>query len=286
MTACGDDTGEGGDASLPSTTAAAAIPTTIAPDDTLPTIPKPDVQIPADLPTELVVTDLVVGAGPEARVGDTVVVHYVGVRSADGTEFDNSYDRGTPFDVLLGSGGVIEGWDKGLVGSQAGGRRQLDIPADLAYGDSPRGDIIQPGDALSFVIDVLAVIPVVTEADEPQVTVEGAANVESFTSDDLVVGEGPQARSGQTVAVHIVAFRADTGEKLNSTWTSGRPFTFSFGSGQAILGLELAVNKMNVGGRRLVTIPFTLAFGETGSTDLGLPPSTDLVLLVDLVAAF
>jgi peptidylprolyl isomerase len=137
---------------------------TLPADDTVPTTTvvfetpeKPEVEIPAELPTELQVTTLVEGDGPEAAVGDTVTVHYVGVRSEDGTEFDNSYDRGSPFTVTLGEGRVIQGWDEGLVGAQAGERLQLDIPADLAYGDTGSGEIIQPGDALTFVIDVLAV---------------------------------------------------------------------------------------------------------------------------------
>ena len=99
---------------------------------------KPEVQIPAELPTELVITDLVEGTGEAADIGDTVTVNYVGVRSADGTEFDNSYDRGSPFPVMLGTGSVIEGWEQGLIGVKEGGRRQLDIPAELAYGDRRR----------------------------------------------------------------------------------------------------------------------------------------------------
>lgn len=118
---------------------------------------KPEVQIPEELPTELVITDLVEGTGEPAEDGDTVTVNYVGVRSEDGTEFDNSYDRGSPFPVTLGSNSVIAGWEQGLVGVKEGGRRQLDIPADLAYGDSGAGDIIEPGDALSFVIDVVSI---------------------------------------------------------------------------------------------------------------------------------
>jgi peptidylprolyl isomerase len=133
--------------------------------DVPPTIPsyetpdKPEVELPDELPTELVVTTLVEGDGATAAAGDTVVVHYVGVRSEDGTEFDNSYDRGSPFPVVLGAGGVIDGWDRGLVGARSGARLQLDIPADLAYGDTGAGELIRPGDALTFVIDVLDVIP-------------------------------------------------------------------------------------------------------------------------------
>ena len=111
------------------------------------------------MPTELVVTVLTPGEGPEAAVGDTVTVHYVGVRSEDGTEFDNSYDRGATFPVTLGVTSVIQGWQDGLLGAQAGSRIQLDIPADLAYGDLGSGDIIQPGDAITFVIDVVDVTP-------------------------------------------------------------------------------------------------------------------------------
>jgi peptidylprolyl isomerase len=285
LVACGDASSTS-DTSAAETTVGTGADSSIEPPSTDVAVAKPEVQLPAQPPTELQITDLVTGTGPAAKAGDNIVVRYVGVRSVDGVEFDNNFEKGTPFNLTLGAGGVIEGWDLGLVGAQAGGRRQLDIPADLAYGSAGRGELIRGGDALSFVIDVLAVIPQADPADEPQITVPPSANVESFTSEDLVVGEGARARSGQTVAVHIIAFRADTGERLNSTWESGTPFTFEFGKGEAILGLELTVNKMNVGGRRLVTIPFSLAFGDEGSEALGLPPSTDLVLVVDLVAAF
>ncbi len=136
-------------------------PLDTTPLDTTPveTLPKPEVEIPDTLPTDLVITELQPGTGPEAQPGDTVLVNYVGVRSEDGTEFDNSYDRGQPFPVVLGTGRVIPGWDEGLIGAQAGARLQLDIPAELAYGDSGSGEIIQPGDALTFVIDVVSVTP-------------------------------------------------------------------------------------------------------------------------------
>ena len=134
-------------------------PLSTTPVETFPVPDKPEVDTPSEIPSELVITELSAGTGPVAATGDTVTVHYVGVRSEDGAEFDNSYDRGSTFPVILGAGGVIVGWDEGLVGAQAGQRIQLDIPADLAYGDSPRGEIIQAGDALTFVIDVMAVTP-------------------------------------------------------------------------------------------------------------------------------
>lgn len=149
--ACGDD-----DNRLPVLDTSPTQPP--APTTTIDT-GKPQVSLPAELPTELVVTDLIEGTGEPAKEGDTITVNYVGVRSADGTEFDNSYDRGQPYTLTLGEGGVIDGWDQGLIGVKAGGRRQLDIPADLAYGDQGAGDVIQPGDALTFVIDVVSITP-------------------------------------------------------------------------------------------------------------------------------
>jgi len=120
---------------------------------------KPEVTPPAELPTELVVTELIAGEGDISVVGDTVQVHYVGVLSADGTEFDNSYDRGAPLEVTIGSGMVIQGWEQGLIGLQAGGRYQLDIPAELAYGDTGSGSVIKPGDAITFVVDIVSITP-------------------------------------------------------------------------------------------------------------------------------
>jgi cyclophilin family peptidyl-prolyl cis-trans isomerase/FKBP-type peptidyl-prolyl cis-trans isomerase len=118
---------------------------------------KPAVQLPAASPTELVVFDVVEGSGRAAEVGDTVVLDYVGVLSDDGTEFDNSYDRGAPIDVTIGTTGLIDGFTQGLIGVQTGTVRQVDIPSSLAYGDAGAGDVIPPGAAISFVIEVRSV---------------------------------------------------------------------------------------------------------------------------------
>lgn len=146
------------DTTVPATTTLPATTLPAGSTTTLVTPEKPEVSIPAELPTELQVTTLVEGEGPEAAEGDTVTVHYVGVLSSDGTEFDSSYDRGTPYSLVLGAGGVIDGWDQGLVGVQAGERLQLDIPAELAYGATGSGSI-GPDEALTFVIDVVSITP-------------------------------------------------------------------------------------------------------------------------------
>lgn len=288
VSACGEDTIDGNrstDTTAPAEPAG-TLPATTDTSGSSGTPDKPEVAIPDSLPTELVITDLVEGTGDAAVVGDTVVVHYVGVRSEDGAEFDNSYDAGSPFSVTLGAGMVIQGWDEGLIGVKQGGRRQLDIPADLAYGDSPQGDVIQAGDALTFVVDVVAVIPATDPADAPDVTVAATENRDEIEIEELVAGSGEGVVTGQTVAVHIIGFRADTGEQINSTWDEGQPFQFVTGNGETIPGLELAVEGMTVGSRRQVTVPFLLAFGDAGNPDFGLPAATDMILVIDLIAAY
>ncbi|MCT1459951.1 FKBP-type peptidyl-prolyl cis-trans isomerase [Aestuariimicrobium sp. p3-SID1156] len=119
---------------------------------------KPEVDFPeGPPPTELVVEDLVVGDGQEAKAGDTVDVHYVGVAHSSGEEFDSSWNRGEPLAFPLGAGRVIQGWDQGVQGMKVGGRRRLTIPPQLAYGDRGAGGVIAPGETLIFVCDLVNV---------------------------------------------------------------------------------------------------------------------------------
>ncbi|TBT84697.1 FKBP-type peptidyl-prolyl cis-trans isomerase [Propioniciclava sinopodophylli] len=119
---------------------------------------KPTIEIPdTDAPTELVLDDLEVGTGPEAKPGQQVAVHYVGVAWSDGSEFDNSYDRGEPLVFGLGAGQVIQGWDSGIAGMKVGGRRRITIPAHLGYGARGAGGVIKPNETLVFVCDLVGV---------------------------------------------------------------------------------------------------------------------------------
>lgn len=119
---------------------------------------KPEVDAPeGPAPTELVIIDETVGEGEEACRGDIVDVHYVGVSHSTGEEFDSSWNRGEPLRFHLGVGQVIAGWDQGVQGMKVGGRRRLEIPSHLAYGEHGAPPVIAPGESLIFVCDLVAV---------------------------------------------------------------------------------------------------------------------------------
>jgi peptidylprolyl isomerase len=119
---------------------------------------KPVVDRPTgEPPADLLIEDITLGDGVEARSGQTVSVHYVGVSFSTGAEFDSSWNRREAFQFRLGAGQVITGWDRGVAGMKVGGRRKLTIPAKLAYGDRGAGGVIKPGETLVFVVDLLGV---------------------------------------------------------------------------------------------------------------------------------
>lgn len=120
---------------------------------------KPTPSIPATKPTTLQQTDLIVGTGESALPGKTVTVRYLGVHFENGKEFDSTFEPGdNPFSFVLGNENVIAGWDEGLIGMREGGRRQLVIPPDLAYGARGRPPI-GPNETLVFVVDLISVDP-------------------------------------------------------------------------------------------------------------------------------
>jgi len=107
-------------------------------------------------PANLVIEDKVVGTGDEATVGKRVSVHYSGFLT-NGTMFDSSIPRKTPFAFTLGAGEVIQGWDKGVVGMKVGGKRKLTIPSKLGYGPRGAGGVIPPNATLIFDVELLKV---------------------------------------------------------------------------------------------------------------------------------
>jgi FKBP-type peptidyl-prolyl cis-trans isomerase len=121
---------------------------------------KPTVTIPdnCDPPKELKTRDVSAGSGAAAKQGDSVEVNYVGIAWSNKTEFDSSWKPGRkPFSVSpLGQASVIAGWNQGLVGAKAGGRRLLVIPPELGYGSSGQRTI-KPNETLVFVVDIVSI---------------------------------------------------------------------------------------------------------------------------------
>jgi peptidylprolyl isomerase len=164
---CGDDKKSGSDttgsnaATTPAATSTAA-PAPKASSGQAPAVKnatdlskKPDITTPAgDPPTSLIKKDLVVGKGPAIKPGQMATVQYVGNSWSTGKQFDASWDRGQPFSFPLGQGQVIQGWDTGVKGMKVGGRRELVIPPDQAYGAQSPGPGIGPNETLVFVVDL------------------------------------------------------------------------------------------------------------------------------------
>ncbi|HEX6152658.1 MAG TPA: FKBP-type peptidyl-prolyl cis-trans isomerase [Solirubrobacterales bacterium] len=153
---CGDDdsstTSSGGDETAPAKGAE-------SPADSSKEKTKPKVTVPDGAPPkQLVTNDLETGTGPAAKAGDEVSVQYVGVGYDTKKEFDSSWSRGAePFTYALGSGAVIPGWEQGIEGMKVGGRRELVIPPDLAYGPAGSPPVIGKNETLIFVVDLEAV---------------------------------------------------------------------------------------------------------------------------------
>lgn len=245
---------------------------------------------PCEAPTALVTHTLRAGVGRNAQDGDTMIVDYIGIRAEDGSIFDESYSRGVPFDFPLGRGGVIQGWDDGLIGTQAGSLVKLDIPAILAYGDSPPGgeaSDIEPGDALSFMVEVRSVIPPVTADDAPlDAIVETSVGATEVTVTEIEPGEGATAERGDTAVVHMLLLRGDNQVVLFNTWEQSDPFQIILEEGQTLPGIRAGLEGAQVGSLLAIAMPPAEAFGEGGEPSLGLPAGVDLVAIVEVVGVY
>jgi len=227
------------------------------------------------------------GTGRNAQDGDTVILDYVGIRAEDGSIFDDSYSRGVPIDFPLGRGSVIQGWDDGLIGSQAGALVKLDIPSELAYGDTPPGDGIEPGDALTFVVEVRSVIPPVTENDAPlDIDIPSSDGATEVTVTEVIAGDGAVAELGDTVVVHLLLVRGDNQVVIVNTWEAADPLQIILAEGQTIPGLFEGLQGTRVGSTLAIAMPPELAFGEQGEPTLGLPAGVDVIAIAEVVGVY
>ncbi len=236
---------------------------------------KPELTFPEDDPAQdLQVSVLSPGDGDLVEAGDLLLADYLG-QVWGGDVFDNSYDRGAPSTFPIGVGGVIEGWDTGLVGQRVGSRVLLSVPPDRGYGDDGNPAInVTATDTLVFVVDIVdsfgpqsagdadasptdaaaAVGPVIDGDLGSPATIsvpEGIAEPVEISTTLIASAGGAPAVAGDLVVQYAATFWDNTDGK--STWELGRPTVVEVGSGGPFDGLLGAP----VGSRVLVQVPGT-----------------------------
>ena len=224
------------------------------------------------------VTDVKVGEGTEAKLGDVITINYVG-KFLDGQMFDST-KMTPPYSFILGVRELLQGYaripfsafDKALVGMKVGGTRQIVLPPELAYGDLQVGDI-PAGTKLTFEVELFDVRPKGSEA--------------KLKLEDLKEGTGDAAKDGDTVEAHYRGlflngrqFDSSYG-KMTDTGPADVPITVTLGARGIIEGFQKGLTGMKVGGKRRVTIPYELAYGKNGRQ--GIPPYSVLVFELDMM---
>ncbi|MEE1794066.1 FKBP-type peptidyl-prolyl cis-trans isomerase [Streptomyces sp. BE308] len=262
-----------------------------------PTLAKGKGDPPKELKTEVISE----GDGAKLKNGDAIQVNYLG-QSWDSTKpFDNSFDRKQPFDLTLGAGMVIQGWDKGLVGQKVGSRVQLVIPPALGYGEQGQGDI-KPNATLVFVVDVLKAtqipasakgsevaqdnidLPKVgtkTDGKAPTVTIPKSDPPKKLVSNYILESDGAVIKESDSVVVNYVGLVWKGGKQFDSTYAQGKTQTFPLAQ-ITLKGLKDGLIDKKVGSRVLLVIPPDQAFGDKAQQSI--PAKSTLIFAVDILA--
>ncbi|MFJ1580001.1 FKBP-type peptidyl-prolyl cis-trans isomerase [Streptomyces sp. NPDC088182] len=252
-------------------------------------------------PKELKVDVLSKGDGATVKKGDAIQVNYLGQSWDSDKPFDNSFDRKQPFDLTVGAGMVIKGWDQGLEGQKVGSRVELGIPPELGYGAQGQGDI-KPNSTLVFVVDILKATQVPASAKgtavaqdnidlpkvgmnddgkEPTVTVPKSAPPKKLVSNYVLESDGEAVKDSDTVVLNYAAYIWKDRKQFDSTYKTGRTQTFPLPQ-LTLKGLKTGIVGKKVGSRVLIVIPPDQAFGN--QEQQGIPKNSTLVFAVDILA--
>ena len=271
---------------------------------------KPTLKFPDRLaPSQLVEQTLVTGHGTTVAAGDTVIVNYVGEiwptkSGTTPTVFDSSFSRGAPAGFVLGTGAVIPGFDKTLVGKAMGTRMLLSIPPADGYGSTGNSQAgISGTDTLVFVVDLLtdykpnasapgsvaAPLPASgwpkitnTPAQEPKITsVAGVKAPTSPASKLLVTGNGAKIDTSKQLVLQVVETDIATGKQNHSTWGQAPQLA----SAQNVLQLVTALSGQSIGARAVALVPAVPA-QPASATAAAQPASPAEILIVDVVGQF
>jgi peptidylprolyl isomerase len=271
---------------------------------------KPTLTFPASPPPkQLIEQTVIAGNGSPIATGDTVITNYVGeiwptnVGSQPKT-FDSSFSRGAPSGFVIGTGAVIPGFDKTLIGKHLGTRMLLSIPPNDGYGPSGNSQAgISGTDTLVFVVDLLADYkpsasapgtadsqlpatgwPKITNTPGRQPAITSVAGVKapaSPVSKLLVKGRGAQIDPGKMLVLQLVQTDIATGQQTQSSWGKQPQLV----SAQDLLSVVTALGGQHIGARAVALLPATAAQPAT-STAAAQPASPAQVLIVDVVGQF
>ncbi|MFE3641630.1 FKBP-type peptidyl-prolyl cis-trans isomerase [Streptomyces sp. NPDC059169] len=261
-----------------------------------PTLAKGEGNPPKDLKIKVISE----GKGQQLKKGDQAQVDYLGQVWDGDKPFDNSFDRGEPFAVTIGGGGVIEGWQKALDGQKVGSRLEVSIPPTLGYGAQGQGDI-PPNATLVFVMDIVKGVTIPTAAKgtpvaqdninlpkvgtntdgkAPSVTVPKKPAPTKLVSNYIIEGTGPVVKAGDTVSVQYKGVLWKDGKEFDSSYSKGAPVTFPLAN--VIPGWQKGLEGKKVGSRVLLVVPPDMGYGDQGQGPI--PPKSTLVFSVDILA--
>ncbi|MGW3641697.1 FKBP-type peptidyl-prolyl cis-trans isomerase [Streptomyces sp. NPDC005143] len=263
-----------------------------------PTLSKGQGDPPKELKTQVISE----GDGAKLKNGDAIQVNYLGQAWDSTKPFDNSFDRKQPFDLTLGAGMVIKGWDQGLLGQKVGSRVELVIPPDLGYGAQGQ-DGIKPNATLVFVVDILKATQIPTSAkgtavaqdnvDLPKVGTNTDGKAPSvkipektdppkkLVSNYILESNGDVIKETDSVVVNYVGLLWKDGKPFDSTYAQGKTQTFPLAQ-VTLKGLKNGLIGKKIGSRVLLVIPPDQAFGD--KVQQSIPAKSTLVFAVDLLA--
>jgi len=207
--------------------------------------------------TELGIEDIEVGTGDPVVAGDEVYVRYTGTL-ADGTEFDSNEKGDKPlFNFIAGpTGGVIKGWQDGIIGAKLGGTRKLSVPWTMAYGEAGQGPIPAKAD-LYFTIKVEQIVKAGRQSEVERTVVKR--------------GSGPAAKNGSTVVIDAVGKLMD-GKEIDEA----KNYSVKVGEGEVIPGVDAGLVGMQAGGKYTLRIPPRVAYGAMGKPPI-VPPNSMVI---------
>ncbi|AWZ09376.1 MULTISPECIES: FKBP-type peptidyl-prolyl cis-trans isomerase [unclassified Streptomyces] len=254
-------------------------------------------------PKELKVVTISEGDGPALKKGDVAQVNYLG-QVWDGKEpFDQSFGKGKPFDVTIGAGQVIKGWDQGLEGKKVGSRLELVIPPDLGYGAQGSGEKIKANATLVFVVDIvkgtsipasakgkeipqdnkdLPKVGVNTDGKEVSVTVpKDATPPAKLVSDYVLEGDGAVVKDTDNVVVKFNGKTWKDDKTFESTYATDQSVTWPLEQ-LSVKGLKEGLLGKKVGSRILLVIPPDAGFGDKEQGTI--PANSTLVFSLDILA--